>query len=86
MLGTAWENAKRYPINILEGHGAIIGNDLVVVSGFTNGISSAADETHALNLDDPNAEWRLMDNYPLSQGFTHGALAVVGSKIYMCGG
>lgn len=77
---------KQYPLSVLEAQGAIIGDDLVIVSGFTDGISSATDETYALNLNDPNAEWRPMDKYPLAQGVTHGALVVLGTKLYTCGG
>jgi hypothetical protein len=69
-----------------EAQGGIIGDDLVIISGFTMGYKQATNKVYALNLRDPLAPWRPMDNLPVSPGITHGAYVVVGFKLYMCGG
>lgn len=57
-----------------------------MISGFSNGISSATKKNYALNLRNPNADWREMDDLPVAEGITHGAFAQDGTKVYMCGG
>jgi N-acetylneuraminic acid mutarotase len=69
-----------------EAQGAIIGDDYLVVSGFTMGYNNATAKNYALRLRDPAAQWRAMDDLPVTAGITHGAFAVVGLKLYMCGG
>ena len=64
----------------------MIGSDLVIISGFKNGWNYVTKETYALDTSDPNAQWRRMDDLPASDGVTHSAFAVVGQKLYMCGG
>lgn len=78
-----WETLKSYPLTVLEAQGAIIGDDFVVISGFTNGVSSATNHNYALDLTNPNANWRRVADLPVRQGITHGAFAVVGTKLYM---
>lgn len=81
-----WVKTKLYPIGTAEAQGKIIGDDLVVISGFKNGISSATNKNYALNLRNSNANWREMDDLPVAEGITHGAFAQAGTKVYMCGG
>jgi N-acetylneuraminic acid mutarotase len=69
-----------------EAQGGIIGDDLVIISGFTMGYKQATAKVYALNLRDPLAPWRAMDDLPVQPGITHAAYAVVGLKLYMCGG
>jgi N-acetylneuraminic acid mutarotase len=78
----------KYPIPAAEAQGAMIGDDYLVLSGFTMGYDIATPKNYALRLRDPNAQWRAMDDLPnpVKAGITHGAFAVVGLKIYMCGG
>ena len=84
-----WEWANSYPMPVAEAQGSMIGNDLVIISGFhepDGGYDAATAKVYALDTSIPGANWRPMDDLPVSQGITHGAFAVVGSKLYMCGG
>lgn len=81
-----WEYFTRYPIGLAEGQGGLIGNDLVIVSGFSDNYTHATLESYALNLEDPTAEWRRVDDLPLKMGITHAAYVIVDTKMYMCGG
>jgi hypothetical protein len=56
--------------------------------GFEKGYDICTDKVYALNTVDPKAQWREMDRLPstVSEGITHGASALVGTKFYMCGG
>lgn len=50
------------------------------------GYGQATAKNYALSLQNPNGSWRALDDLPVSQGITHGAFAVVGMKLYLCGG
>jgi len=64
----------------------MIGDDLIVFSGFQNGYSNVTVQNYAIDTRNSSAVWRRMDDLPVSQGITHGAFVVIGSKFYMCGG
>jgi Galactose oxidase, central domain len=64
----------------------MIGNDFVIFSGFKNGYANATTETYALNMSEPKAVWKRMDDMPFAQGITHQGLVVVGTKAFLCGG
>lgn len=83
-----WEQAKKYPIPVAESQGAMIGDDFFIVSGFSQEWSLTTRKAYALNVNDPDAVWRRMDDIPVPEGvgITHAATAVVGTKFYMCGG
>jgi hypothetical protein len=71
---------------VAEANGAIVGKDLVLISGFYNGYTNATAKNFALDITDPYAIWRQMDDHPVADGITHIALVVVGMKVYTCGG
>jgi N-acetylneuraminic acid mutarotase len=81
-----YEDYVEYPLPIGESQGGIIGRDLLVFSGFTDGFGQSTARCYAKNLDDDKAQWRRMDDLPISEGLTHGAVVIVGLKAYMCGG
>jgi hypothetical protein len=58
----------------------------LVISGFTNGIAQSTPECYAFNVKVAGSVWRKMDDLPIAVGLTHAAVAVVGTKLYMCGG
>lgn len=77
---------KPYPLPVQEGQGGIIGSDFVIAGGFTINYESVTAKVYAIDLYDPDAEWRRMDDLPRPEGITHGAFVILGSKMYMCGG
>jgi hypothetical protein len=81
-----WGGSTRYPISVGESQGSIIGDDLFVISGFTNGIAQSTPECYAFNVKVAGSVWRKMDDLPIAVGLTHAAVAVAGTKLYMCGG
>jgi N-acetylneuraminic acid mutarotase len=64
----------------------MIGIDFVIISGFTKGFGQATPQVYAKDGTVPEANWRRMDDMPVSEGITHAAFFVLGSKFYMCGG
>ena len=73
-----------YPLKIAEASGGLIGDDFVVVSGFTGNWDAVTQKVYAYNTRDPLATWREMDDVPV-QGFSHAAFAVDGLTMYICG-
>jgi hypothetical protein len=72
---------------VRETQGALIGNDIVITSGFINGVANATNQTYARDITGAKGnQWRRMDDMPVPIGVTHGAFAVVGMKLYFCGG
>jgi N-acetylneuraminic acid mutarotase len=59
---------------------------MVVLSGFINGFGQSTPACYALNLNSPTAQWRRMDDLPITDGLNHGAVVIVGLKAYLCGG
>ena len=64
----------------------MIGKDFVLISGFSTSWGKTTAKTYALDVTNPNASWRSMDNLPEPKGITHSAFVVIGMKFYMCGG
>lgn len=83
-----WINTPEieYPISIGEGQGGMIGNDFVIAGGFLESVKNATCQTYALDVTDPSAGWRQMDDCPEKLGITHAAAVVVGTKLYLLGG
>jgi Kelch motif len=89
-----WETYTPYPLPLSEGHGGIIGTDLVLFSGFTSTYSFVTDKVFALDLSSlngtssssPSALWREMDPFPITKGLTHAGYVVQNDTIYSCGG
>jgi len=81
-----WQGVKKYPFPAAEAQGLMIGDDFVIISGFKRGWNDVTDENFALNLSDPNAEWRKLADMPIPEGVTHSGFVVIGQKFYMCGG
>jgi hypothetical protein len=75
-----------YPLEMAEGQGGMIGTDLFLAGGFDGGFDQASPRCYARNVNVTGAPWRRMDDMPTSAGITHGAVAIVGKKFYMCGG
>lgn len=86
----AWEDLAPYPVEAVVAQGTMFGDDFVIISGFdfTNfpSLPTAHVEVYALDVSDPKATWRRMDDCPVSEGITHTATAKVGSRFYLCGG
>lgn len=83
----AWDSiTAKYPIQVAEAQGTMIGNDFIITSGFKGGYTAATAETYALDMFTPNSRWRRMDNMPFPLGLTHLGVAVKGKKAYFCGG
>ena len=78
-----WEDFEDYPMPIAEAQGTIIGDDLVIISGFTGGYKKATNKNYAINLKDEKPKWRKIADLPVKEGITHGAFALVGSSLYM---
>ena len=84
-----------FPIAVVESHGALIGNDFCIVSGFFDGINSATPDIYCLDTQDTSADWvqrvslkdsDSIEGTKLGDGISHGAETVIGSRFYMCGG
>jgi N-acetylneuraminic acid mutarotase len=82
----SWEDHTDYPLSIGESQGGILGNDMLVFSGFVNGFGQSTPACYALDLNSPTAQWRRMNDLPITEGLTHGAVVIVGLKAYLCGG
>jgi hypothetical protein len=82
----SWEKWTSYPLPIAESLGAMIGDDFVVVSGYTGNWGQVTKKVYAYNVKDPAAIWREMDDVPVDIGFSHAAFAVDGMVMYICGG
>lgn len=64
----------------------MIGKDFLLFSGFSVTYSNVTAANYALDVTDPIAKWRRMDDLPVALGLTHTANVKIGSKFYMCGG
>ena len=64
--------------------GAMVGDDMVLVSGFSGSFSKVTKKVYAYNTRDPKATWREMDDVPVP-GFSHASYAVDGLILYICG-
>jgi N-acetylneuraminic acid mutarotase len=82
----SWEKWEPYPIDVAESLGTIIGDDFVIVSGFSRSFGEVTKQVFAYNTKDPSAKWREMDEVPVPIGFSHAAFGVDGNIMYICGG
>jgi hypothetical protein len=61
--------------------------DLVIlIGGYKNDYNTATSACYACNVNVTGAPWRWMQDVPVAVGITHRAVAIVGMKLYMCGG
>lgn len=88
------EDGEKYPEKIAESHGAVIGTEFVIISGFVGGWGQCTSKTYGVDTQDQSANWIEKDpltvglsiaGTDLSEGFSHAGFTVVGSKIYVCG-
>jgi N-acetylneuraminic acid mutarotase len=75
-----------YPLFVAEAQGAMIGQSLILVSGFYQSWFATTTSALARDTSSPATAWRAVDDLPAAPGITHAAQVVVGSKLYMCGG
>ena len=66
--------------------GLLVGDDMVSFSGFINSFRDVTNQTFARDITNANSTWRRMDDMPLQFDVTHAAAAIVGTKVYLCGG
>ena len=78
-----WEPFAPYPIPLAEAQGTIIGDYLVIISGFTGVFQKAVNQAYGIRLADNNPQWRRLADFPVKDGVTHGAFTLVGSKLYL---
>lgn len=65
----------------------MIGNDIIISSGFINRLTDATNQTYARDVTGSKGSgWRRMDDLPVAKGITHSAATTVGNKMYLCGG
>jgi hypothetical protein len=72
-----------------EGQGFLIGDELVLYSGFSGNFSHVTRKTFALNLNNAvNGVWREFDKIPILVGLSHAAHALDSANgiLYVCGG
>jgi N-acetylneuraminic acid mutarotase len=84
-----WEQYSKYPLPIGEGQGAIVGDEMILISGFSGTFDYLTPKNYALDLKTPvSGSWREMDPFPIAVGISHTAHAIDKSKgiIYVCGG
>jgi hypothetical protein len=75
-----------YPISVAEPHGLLVGDDLVIFSGFVKGLANVVNRTYARDVTKVNSPWRRMDDVPIPVGITHTPTVLIGKKVVMCGG
>ena len=73
----------------------MIGTDFCIVSGFLNGADDSTPNIYCIDTQNTKANWvkrvslsdsQSIEGTKLGVGISHGAEAVVGSRLYMCGG
>jgi hypothetical protein len=72
-----------------EGQGFLIGDELVLFSGFSGEFQVLTRKTYALDLKNPiNGVWRETDPIPIEVGLSHAshALDKASGILYVCGG
>ena len=75
-----------YPIDTTEPMGLLVGNDMISFSGFINSFKAVTNQNFARDMISISSAWRKMDDMPQLFDVTHAATAVVGMKVYFCGG
>ena len=69
-----------------EPHGQLVGNDLVIFSGFVKGLATVVNQTYAKDVTNSSSPWRRMEDTPILVGITHTPTIIIGKKVVMCGG
>jgi len=64
----------------------VIGNELLIVSGFVNSWAEVTKAVYKLDTTDPNAQWEQQDDIISQLGISHAGFAAVGQLFYICGG
>jgi hypothetical protein len=78
-----------YPMPIGEGQGFLIGDEFVLLSGFTGNFDTLTRKVFSLDLRNATAgEWREHDPIPIEVGLSHAghALDKASGILYICGG
>ena len=79
-----WKGGKAYPLNVAEAQGKLIGDDFIIISGFKNGWTKVTNRNFALDLSDPNAEWRELAVMPASLKESLIAVTSLSAKSFTC--
>jgi hypothetical protein len=66
--------------------GGVVGDQFVVVSGYSRSIYNATRIVYAYDTKNSSAQWRRMDDLPFVDGLTHMSFAKRGGMLYTCGG
>jgi Galactose oxidase, central domain len=83
----SWETfTPNYPLNSPEAQSDLIGGDMVSTGGFNGAFNAVTKRTYARTINVVNSSWRRMDDMSAAIGITHAATAIIGMKMYMCGG
>ena len=86
-FGGSWiEGNPAYPLNVAESQGGMIGNDLLVVSGFSGDWGVVTKKVFKLDTTNPNADWEEQDEVLYPTGVSHTGFVINGQKFYICGG
>lgn len=85
-VGTWSGRNPKYPIHVAEAQGAMIGNTMFLVSGFSVNYQTTTTRCYAMDTTASRIVWQRMDDLPGTVGTTHAPSVVIGTKFYMCGG
>jgi hypothetical protein len=87
LAGTSWLPGTPYPIGAAEAQGAMMGDQFMLVSGYSGNWYYTTPAAKWLDVANPTATWQDLDDHPIALGVTHGGFVVVGgTKFFMCGG
>ena len=84
-----------FPISVVEGQGGMIGDNFCLVSGFLNNADDTTPDIYCIDSQNTDADWvervglkdsDSIEGTSLGIGLSHGAVAIVGPKLYLCGG
>jgi N-acetylneuraminic acid mutarotase len=73
---------------LAESQGGMIGNDMILFSGFTRSFKNVTDRMMAFDtsLTTTTAVWRELDPFPVTIGLTHAGYVFHNNHLYTCGG
>jgi hypothetical protein len=75
-----WEDWEPYALDVAESLGGMIGDDFLVVAGFSGAWTIVTKSVYAYNTKDIKAKWRYMDDVPVCYRFTHSCFYYCGSN------
>jgi len=84
-VGSWLSDNPDYPLNVGESQGAMVNNNLLIVSGFTGSWQAVTKQVYKLDTTNPNADWVRLDDVLYTDGVNHAGVVVVGEKFYICG-